>query len=461
MQSKLVLCVLIIFLSYPVFAVQRMGVYGSTGVIQPNSYGTLFSRCLDEHEFAPTTSTNYTKILSNDPTDIVVRIDNEQPIPLEQAIREGMVSITGFTRPGGYSSGVNRVAWDIDRVRVNNLTDKQITVEAKRFTPIGTTSHSPLGYDASQLSGLSQSELWNSQQRLEADQQSLEAEQRLEAERSWSSMIIEEEEIQKLHDDMILVQGGSFSMGRTTGTGSSDELPTHRISLNSFYMNRYEVSQSLWYAVMGNCPSATINNRLPVDSVSWFAVMVFCNKLSIMDGLTPVYRIHPYTNTSEWGASPTSYNETWNRIGCNWSANGYRLPTEAEWEYAARGGTNTPDYLYSGSDDLNAVAWFDGNDFKGDFPSGSKPSGLKAPNALGLYDMSGNLSEWCWDWFDDSYYRSRDGNNWKGPVFGLFRVLRGGHFLASADLCRITNRNCSSPFLSGKRVGFRVCRAGL
>lgn len=256
----------------------------------------------------------------------------------------------------------------------------------------------------------------------------------------------------------VLVEGGTFTMGDTRGEGFSDELPTHSVTLNSFYIGKYEVTQAEYAQYMQPSWSWTSNYGLgdnyPAYYVTWYAILKYCNLRSMAEGLTPVYSISGSTNPANWGSVPTSRNSTWNAALCNWSANGYRLPTEAEWEYAARGATKTPDYLYSGSDDINAVAWYSGN-------SGytSHPVGTKAPNGLGLYDMSGNLYEWCWDWYSSSYYSSSSQNNPTGPASGSSRVVRGGSWGDCADLCRVAKRYNFYPDSSGDVVGFRLCRA--
>lgn len=247
-------------------------------------------------------------------------------------------------------------------------------------------------------------------------------------------------------------------MGRTTGSGDSDELPTHTVTLNSFYIGKYEVTQAEYSQYM---PSPNwdygLGDNYPAYYVSWYAILKYCNLRSMAEGLTPCYTISGSTNPDNWGEVPTSRNSTWDAAICNWNANGYRLPTEAEWEYAARAATNNPDYLYSGSDDISTVAWYWSNS-----GSSTHPVGTKAPNGIGTYDMSGNVWEWCWDWYSSSYYSSSPQNDPRGPESGSKRVLRGGSWydFAATTLCRVANRNnynpCSSYY---SRSGFRLCRA--
>jgi len=259
--------------------------------------------------------------------------------------------------------------------------------------------------------------------------------------------------------EMILVPGGTFTMGNTLGGGDSEELPTHSVTLSAFYIGKYEVTQSEWQATMEFNPAHDdgVGESYPVYYVSWYDILKYCNLRSMAEGLTPVYAISSSTNPADWGSVPTASNATWNAAICNWSANGYRLPTEAEWEYAARSGTTTPDYLYSGSDDINAVAWYSGNDT----PFGTKPVGGKAANGLGIYDMSGNVYEWCWDWYSYSYYSSSPSSNPTGPGSGSNRLLRGGYWSDSADDCRVSSRDYlgSFPYYSISIFGFRLCRA--
>ncbi len=240
-----------------------------------------------------------------------------------------------------------------------------------------------------------------------------------------------EEEIYTIPDNFVLVPAGTFTMGRTTGTGDSDEVPTHQVSLSSFYIGKYEVTQAEYQAVMGTNPSYFSGLDKPVEQVSWYDAVEYCNARSIQEGLTPCY------NTSTWE--------------CDYSANGYRLPTEAEWEYAARGGTYNPDYLYAGSDDINSVAWYYDNS-----SSTTHNVGTKAPNGLGIYDMSGNVYEWCNDWYGS--YSSNAQTNPVGPASGYRRVYRGGSWYGFANFCRVAYRNYYYPSNCYNYLGFRLAR---
>ncbi|MFA7057965.1 MAG: chitobiase/beta-hexosaminidase C-terminal domain-containing protein [Candidatus Cloacimonadales bacterium] len=242
---------------------------------------------------------------------------------------------------------------------------------------------------------------------------------------------------ENINPEMILVPGGNFTMGRATGDGHLNELPTHQVTLSPFSIGKYEVTQSEYQTIMGTNPaqhlSCGIGDNYPVYWVNWYNAVEYCNARSIQEGLTPCY------DTSDWS--------------CNFNANGYRLPTEAEWEYAARGATNNPDYLYSGSDDIASVAWYNGNNE----PYGTKPVGTKAPNSLGVYDMSGNVWEWCNDWH--SSYSSDAQTDPIGPATGSGRVSRGGSWSNSAAYCRVAGRSRNNPSSSNLNLGFRVARS--
>ena len=258
----------------------------------------------------------------------------------------------------------------------------------------------------------------------------------------------------------VFVQGGTFQMGDSFSEGSTDERPVHSVTLNSFYMGKYLVTQKEWTEYMPARSWSTsygLGDSYPAYNVSWYRILVYCNLRSMAEGLTPVYTINDSTDPAYWGAVPTSSNATWNAAISNWSANGYRLPTEAEWEYAARGGVHHGDnFRYSGcheTSDLTNYAWYSANS-----GSTSHPVGTKLPNQLGLYDMSGNLLEWCWDWYSSSYYSSSPSSNPTGPTTGSNRVLRGGNWYNHAVFCRVANRSSFYPYGSLFDGGFRLSR---
>jgi len=230
----------------------------------------------------------------------------------------------------------------------------------------------------------------------------------------------------------VRVEGGTFQMG---GTMYDEEKPIHTVTVKSFNIGIYEVTKKEWQEIMGNNPSNFMGEDLPVDNVNWYGAVEYCNKRSIKEGLTPAYR----------GSGDSTI--------CDWNANGYRLPTEAEWEYAARGGNGSPgNYTYSGSNNADTVAWYSDNSGKS-----TKPVGTKTANKLGLYDMSGNVWEWCWDWYGN--YPSGSQTDPRGPGSGTERVLRGGSWDDSASLVRSSNRSRFYPsyWLKGS-YGFRLVR---
>ncbi len=260
-------------------------------------------------------------------------------------------------------------------------------------------------------------------------------------------------------DRMVYVPGGTFTMGDTHGVGLPEELPTHSVTLDPFYIGKYEVTQAEWQAVMGSNPAhdCGVGYNYPVYLVSWYAVLKYCNLRSKAEGLNPVYSISGTTNPAYWGEVPNSDNAAWNAAICDWSANGYRLPTEAEWEYAARGATNAPDYLYSGSDEVDTVAWYWDN--WGEEHRTTHAVGELAPNGIGAHDMSGNVWEWCWDWYSGDYYGSSPGVNPTGPGSGLYRLIRGGNWYIHAFASRVSFRGAYDPYYSLNLHGFRLCRA--
>lgn len=215
-----------------------------------------------------------------------------------------------------------------------------------------------------------------------------------------------------LNHEMVFVEGGTFQMG--SSSGESIEMPIHAVTLSAFYIGKYEVTQAQWKAVMGNNPSVFSGcEDCPVERVSWNDVQDFIRKLNAQTGKN------------------------------------YRLPTEAEWEYAAKGGKSSKGYNYSGSNDLNSVAWNKDN-------SGSKTHavGGKQANELGVYDMTGNVWEWCSDCYGK--YNSYSETNPTGASSGRFRVLRGGSWIDYANFCRTAIRLLRDPDAGGYYNGFRL-----
>jgi len=266
--------------------------------------------------------------------------------------------------------------------------------------------------------------------------------------------------------DLIRIPGGTFQMGSPAGTpnSQSNERPVRAVTISAFSMRRFLVTQGEWYDVMGTNPSrfyagypaiiaAGANWRnLPVERVSWYDALVFSNRLSIARGLTPAYSIGGSTNPDDWGLVPTSSDATWNAVTIVAGSTGYRLPTEAQWEFAARGGNGSPgNFTFSGSNNAAEVAWHDAN-------SGGRTHevGRLRPNALGLYDMSGNVWEWVWDWMGT--YPSTPQTNPTGPAAGDTRVLRGGSWRAAPEFARSAIRNHVSPVHRDFLIGFRLVR---
>ncbi len=241
--------------------------------------------------------------------------------------------------------------------------------------------------------------------------------------------------------EMVFVAGGTFNMGAaaTDTEADTDERPVHSVTLSSYYIGKYEVTQAQWEAVMDENPSGFQAGpdapSRPVEQITWYDAVTFCNELSIDSNLTPYYNI---------------INET--EVTVNPDANGYRLPTEAEWEYAARGGALSESYLFSGSSNIDEVAWYISNS-----ESKTQPVGEKQANELGIYDMSGNVWEWCWDRYGN--YEGDAQTNPVGATSGLYRVRRGGGDYSNAGSCRSTNRNRSTPTYSNDILGLRLVRA--
>jgi len=232
--------------------------------------------------------------------------------------------------------------------------------------------------------------------------------------------------------EMLLVKGGTFQMGSIFG--QKTEEPVHSVTVTSFFIGKYEVTQENWQKIMGTNPSYFKGDKKPVEQITWYEAIEFCNKFSQKEGLTPAYTINGKD------------------VFCNWEEDGYRLPSEAEWEFAAKGGKYSKSLEYSGSSDLDEVGWYNGNsNFK------SKDVGTKKANELGIYDMSGNVWEWCWDLYDN--YSSSPQTNPHGVTRGTHRVHRGGSFCDIDIYCQISCRSNFYPDYSRFNLGFRLARS--
>jgi formylglycine-generating enzyme required for sulfatase activity len=294
-----------------------------------------------------------------------------------------------------------------------------------------------------------------------------------------------------VYDGMALVPGGGFQMGRHVGGGGGDELPVHTVSLDAFYVDACEVTIARYATYLNN---ALARGEVVVggDSVVYQAgggVVALCDTNTSSSwshlawdgtafGALAGWEEHPMNRVSWYGACafangrgrdeglPPCYDElTW---ACDFTALGYRLPTEAEWEYAARGGEHTPSFMYpwgdgidgsnanyqssgdpneSGSPETTPVGYYDGNQV---------PPGVDMANGYGLYDVSGNVWEWCWDWYDGSYYSNSPTDNPTGPQTGTYRVFRGGSWSGGTSNLRSAERAYDVPPYRTSYVGFRV-----
>jgi formylglycine-generating enzyme required for sulfatase activity len=258
--------------------------------------------------------------------------------------------------------------------------------------------------------------------------------------------------------NMVWIQGGTFTMGSPENEPerSSIETPQYQVTLSSFYMGKYPVTQKEYREVMGTNPSKFKGDNLPVENVSWYDAIEYCNKRSQREGLTPVYTIDKdlsdRNNRNE--KDTVRWVVVWNQ-----NANGYRLPTEAEWEYACRAGTMTP--FSTGNNITTSQANYDGNNpynnnAKGTFRQKTTAVGSYSPNPWGLYDMHGNVCEWCWDWYGT--YTGGAQTDPVGASSGSDRVNRGGSWNNSGQRVRSARRGLGDPDSRGGIIGFRIVR---
>jgi formylglycine-generating enzyme required for sulfatase activity len=253
-------------------------------------------------------------------------------------------------------------------------------------------------------------------------------------------------------ENMVRVEGGAFIMGSPESKeyvwhGREYDEVQHHVTVSDFYMGRYEVTQAEYEAVMEINPSSFKGAGLPVERVSWYDAIEYCNRRSEKEELTPAYRItKDRADTNNTSRDRLKWVVTWNEY-----ADGYRLPTETEWEYAAKGGNRgAVTYTYAGSNDVDAVSW--------NLDEKTHEVGTKAPNSLGIYDMSGNVEEWCWDWYGE--YRTEAQTDPTGATFGESRVTRGGSWSGNLIiLLRSANRGGHMPEAQYSDLGFRVVRS--
>ncbi|MCD6326385.1 formylglycine-generating enzyme family protein [bacterium] len=249
---------------------------------------------------------------------------------------------------------------------------------------------------------------------------------------------------------MLSIPAGSFLIGSPSDESGrdSDEGPQRTVNISAFEMSETEVTGKQFEDVMGWNDSHFSGDDHPVEEVTWFDCVSFCNKLSKANGYSKCYTI---TYIAYDGNHITSAD-----VSCSFDANGYRLPTEAEWEYACRAGTTTRFNTGDSDSDLGRAGWYDGN-------SGwtTHTVSEKKRNAWGLYDMHGNVWEWCWDWYSPVYYGTRPDldSNPMGPVSGSLRVIRGGGWYSDAQNCRSAKRYFDYPRGFYFSIGFRVCRS--
>jgi formylglycine-generating enzyme required for sulfatase activity len=286
---------------------------------------------------------------------------------------------------------------------------------------------------------------------------------------------------------MINVEGGPFSVRAMLHPDSEsvtilDKTESPTANLTNFKISKTEITQAQFEHIMGVNPAyyksgntskniyAAKGNEtatLPVENVNWYAALAYCNKLSIKEGKTPCYTVHAVKDWKnlDYESIPTDFNDEWNAVECDFSKNGYRLPTASEWAYAACGGKNTQGNLYAGMNNICLIGWYAGNNEKNDDCAapckgiyGPKPVAMKYPNELGLYDMTGNVWEWCWNWENETFPQNTpSGKAQFDYSSSANRVARGGSYATTMYNCLIfSSDGDSDPGKKSDSRGFRV-----
>ena len=275
----------------------------------------------------------------------------------------------------------------------------------------------------------------------------------------------ESDSIEAKYDiEMVYIEGGTFMMGCAPEQERychDEEKPVHKVAITrDFYVGKYEVTQKQWREIMGTdlrqqrdkagngLSIRGEGDSYPMYYVSWYETVEFCNRLSELAGLKPAYGINKTVKDGENGVSGTN-----GIVTLIPEANGYRLPTEAEWEYAARGGNKSNGYQYSGGNDAGEIAWYDSNS-----EAGTHPVGTRKANELGIHDMTGNVDEWVFDRYGFSYYANSPALDPAGPAEGTGRVVRGGSWYIHARNARVSIRYSYNPDLRSFNLGFRLAR---